>query len=120
MPTERRISWSLMPARPPPPLPIDARRKELADPAVRARILENPPDASSYTGVIAMVATGYGMMYPLGDPPDYEPAPDRSVAAIAEALSINLLSAEFPHVEVGSIVTSIIQLSTKIASTRQK
>ena len=37
-----------------------------------------------------------------------------------DRLSISLLSAAFPHVEVGSIVTSIIQLSTNIASTRQK
>ncbi|MBW2447968.1 MAG: amidohydrolase family protein [Deltaproteobacteria bacterium] len=65
-------------------LPIDARRKELADPAVRARILENAPDLSAFAGVIAVVAKGYDTMFPLGDPPDYEPGPEKSIAAIAK------------------------------------
>jgi N-acyl-D-aspartate/D-glutamate deacylase len=65
-------------------LPIAERRVQLADPAVRARILENPPDDSSYAGVIAMVAKGYEIMFPLGDPPDYEPGPEKSIAAIAK------------------------------------
>jgi N-acyl-D-aspartate/D-glutamate deacylase len=30
-----------------------------------------------------MVMSAFGMMFPLGDPPDYEPPPEKSVAAIA-------------------------------------
>ena len=30
-----------------------------------------------------MVVSAFGMMFPLGDPPDYEPAPEKSIAAIA-------------------------------------
>jgi N-acyl-D-aspartate/D-glutamate deacylase len=65
-------------------LPIAERRQQLAEPAVRERILGSPPDDSAYEGVIAIVAKGYDNMYPLGDPPDYEPGPEKSVAAIAK------------------------------------
>jgi N-acyl-D-aspartate/D-glutamate deacylase len=64
-------------------LPIAERRAQLADPAVRARILASPPDDSHFAGVIALVAKGYEMMFPLGDPPDYEPGPEKSIAAVA-------------------------------------
>jgi N-acyl-D-amino-acid deacylase len=69
-------------------LPIEERRARLADPAVKAAILDNPPDVSHYSGVVAMVASGFDIQFPLGEAPDYapeyEPAPDRSIAAIAE------------------------------------
>jgi N-acyl-D-aspartate/D-glutamate deacylase len=64
-------------------LPVAERLERLADPVVRAAILADPPDFSSYAGVIAMVANGFAMMFPLGDPPDYEPGPEKSIAAIA-------------------------------------
>ncbi|MBK5288300.1 MAG: amidohydrolase family protein [Acidimicrobiia bacterium] len=60
------------------------RRVQLADPAVRASILDNPPDMEGFTGLIALVARGFSRQYPLGDPPEYEPGPERSIAAIAE------------------------------------
>ncbi|MEW6269732.1 MAG: amidohydrolase family protein [Thermodesulfobacteriota bacterium] len=62
-------------------LPLAERVARLRDPAVRARILaeelqhENP--------VVRMIATNWAQMFPLGDPPDYEPAPETSVAATA-------------------------------------
>ncbi len=64
-------------------LPRKERLAKLADPAVRAQILDNPPDYSSMPGPAMLIMQGFHMMYPLGDPPDYEPAPDKSVAAIA-------------------------------------
>jgi N-acyl-D-aspartate/D-glutamate deacylase len=36
------------------------------------------------TGMAALVTSAFHKLFPLGDPPDYEPAPDRSVTAIAE------------------------------------
>jgi N-acyl-D-amino-acid deacylase len=69
-------------------LPLEERRARLADPAVRAAILDNPPDVSHYSGVVAMVAAGFDIQFPLGQAPDYandyEPSPDKSIAAIAE------------------------------------
>jgi N-acyl-D-aspartate/D-glutamate deacylase len=35
-------------------------------------------------GIAAFVTSAFHKLFPLGDPPDYEPAPDRSVKAIAE------------------------------------
>jgi N-acyl-D-aspartate/D-glutamate deacylase len=59
------------------------RLAKLADPAVRAAFLADRPDLSKLPGPALMVMAGFHMMFPLGDPPDYEPGPERSVAAIA-------------------------------------
>ncbi len=65
-------------------MPEEQRRAELAKPEVREAILATPPDAAQVEGIVAIILFGYHMMYPLGDPPQYEPAPSDSVAAIAE------------------------------------
>jgi len=62
-------------------LPLAERVARLRDPAMRAQLLseelrhENP--------VVRMIASNWAQMFPLGDPPDYEPTPDQSAAAIA-------------------------------------
>lgn len=61
------------------------KRKALADPAMREAILSNPPDYDKLDGVIAMIVSSFEMMYPLGATPDYEPAPEHSIAALAAA-----------------------------------
>ena len=53
----------------------------LRDPAVRASILDWEPDA----GTADQLAGAYDRTFLLGDPPDYEPGPDRSLAGIAAA-----------------------------------
>lgn len=60
------------------------RRKSLLDPKIREAILSNPPDYSRLDGVLAMIMSGFDQMYALGQIPDYEPAPEQSVAVIAE------------------------------------
>jgi N-acyl-D-amino-acid deacylase len=62
-------------------LPLAERVERLRDPEVRAAILGETPDDA---GVAAFIADAWGHMFPLGDPPDYEPPPHRSVAALAE------------------------------------
>lgn len=64
-------------------LPREERRAKLADPAVRAQILESTPDYGQLPGPALLVMQGFSMMYALGDPPNYEPAPDQSIGAIA-------------------------------------
>jgi N-acyl-D-aspartate/D-glutamate deacylase len=59
------------------------RIEKLRDPEVKAAILAGEPDLSGLPGPATMVVSAFGMMFPLGDPPDYEPAPEKSVAAIA-------------------------------------
>ena len=62
--------------------------QRLADPAVKAAILSEddlPVDpAMLFDGMFALVQHSLHRLYALGDPPDYEPAHDRTVAAIAE------------------------------------
>jgi N-acyl-D-amino-acid deacylase len=60
------------------------RRERLARPEVRAAFLNHPPDTSKLPPAAQMVFAGFHMMFPLGDPPDYEPGPEQSLAAIAK------------------------------------
>ncbi len=62
-------------------LPFDARLAELKKPEVRAKILSEQPDADD--PLVAIVLSGYDRMFPLGDTPNYEPAPEDSLAALA-------------------------------------
>jgi len=59
----------------------------LAEPSVKAAILSEddlPIDPSLlFDGMFALVRHSLDRIYQLGDPPDYEPTPDRTVAAIA-------------------------------------
>lgn len=67
-------------------LPTAERWARLRDPAVRARILAEPPserELDRQGQFIRFVATRWDRMFVMGDPPDYEPTPDKSVAAIA-------------------------------------
>jgi N-acyl-D-aspartate/D-glutamate deacylase len=66
-------------------LPLAQRVVELREPDVRARILAERPPGRPVPGTLGALF-GPAMMrqlFPLGDPPDYEPPPEHSVAAIA-------------------------------------
>lgn len=60
-------------------LPLDALVAELARPEVRAKILAE----DDLVPLPAYIGMGRDRIFPLGDPPDYEPAPDTSIAALA-------------------------------------
>ncbi len=62
-------------------LPLDERVRALRDPALRRRILDEQVEYDN--GLVAFICTAFTKLFPLGDPPDYEPAPEASVAAIA-------------------------------------
>ncbi len=66
-------------------LPIAERVARMRDPAVRARILAEPFDAlpGRIPAFIVEVLARLDRVYALGDPPDYEPPPQASVAARA-------------------------------------
>jgi N-acyl-D-aspartate/D-glutamate deacylase len=77
-------------------LPLAARVARLRDPDVRARILAERVEFPS--PLVAYIVQSFHKLFALGDPPDYEPAPERSVAAIAaregrapEAVAYDLL-----------------------------
>jgi N-acyl-D-aspartate/D-glutamate deacylase len=65
-------------------LPVDERKARLADPELRAKILADEPKFDLLPATAAVIAGAWGMMYPLGDPPDYEPGPEKSIQAIAD------------------------------------
>ena len=67
-------------------LPIAEQRRRLRDPEVRRRILgETPSDAevAKLAQFRQAVVSKWERFYVMGDPPDYEPGPEKSVAAIA-------------------------------------
>lgn len=64
-------------------LTVEGRAAALRTPAVREAILGNAPDVSHFGGVLAMITNGFDTMYPLGKNPNYEPAPEDSIAGIA-------------------------------------
>jgi N-acyl-D-aspartate/D-glutamate deacylase len=63
-------------------LPLDARVARLRDPKVRAALLTERP--ATENAIAATLMTRWAQIFPLGDPPEYEPAPSTSVAAVAE------------------------------------
>ena len=64
-------------------LPVAARAAELRKPGVREKVLAEHADATP-RDFAALIHSGYDRIYPLTDPPDYEPTPERSVAGIAQ------------------------------------
>jgi len=63
-------------------LPLAERVAKLRTPEVRDALLSEQPDTDSVIAIALM--TRWAQIFPLGDPPDYEPAPSTSVAAVAE------------------------------------
>jgi N-acyl-D-amino-acid deacylase len=66
-------------------LPLDELVARLRDPEVRARILSEEPAVE----MPAYIAMGFDRIFELGDPPNYEPAPDTSIAARAARLGVD-------------------------------
>jgi N-acyl-D-aspartate/D-glutamate deacylase len=67
-------------------LPLAERVRKLRDPAIRARVLAEKPEG--VLPIVAFIAGSFHKLFPLGDPPDYEPAPERSVKAMAERAGV--------------------------------
>ncbi|MCR9194506.1 MAG: amidohydrolase family protein, partial [Hyphomonas sp.] len=63
--------------------PFETRVRMLRDPAFQQRLLEDQPDADN--PFVKSILRNFGKMFVLGDPPDYEPSEDKTVAAIARA-----------------------------------
>jgi N-acyl-D-amino-acid deacylase len=67
-------------------LGIAETRERLADPALRRRILAERPSAQDVSRLAQfrqLITTRWDKFFVMGDPPDYEPADEMSVAAIA-------------------------------------
>ncbi|HTY27909.1 MAG TPA: amidohydrolase family protein, partial [Mycobacterium sp.] len=79
-PTFRRLKAELAP---------DELGARLTDPAVRAAILSEtdlpPQPLPLFDSLYALIQHSIDNIYAIGDPPDYEPTPDRTVGAIARS-----------------------------------
>ena len=79
-------------------LPIAERVKALRDPAVRAAVLaesDGERQGGMQEGVGSLVTGMLDNMYVLGDPPDYEPTPDRAIGEIAAASGVDPMAAAY-------------------------
>ncbi|HBZ72241.1 MAG TPA: amidohydrolase [Deltaproteobacteria bacterium] len=63
-------------------LPRVERVRALREPERRRRLVEEPSPQPN--ALAAFVSSAFHRLFPLGDPPDYEPAPEQSVAAMAK------------------------------------
>ena len=72
-------------------LPLPERVARMRDPQLRARILAEAVDAmpGHIPGLMIKVLAQLDRVYALGDPPDYEPPPEASVAARAARLGVD-------------------------------
>jgi N-acyl-D-amino-acid deacylase len=61
-------------------LPRADRQARLGDPEVRRAMVTERVEVS---GLAAFITSAWHKLFPLGDPPEYEPGPERSVQAIA-------------------------------------
>jgi N-acyl-D-aspartate/D-glutamate deacylase len=68
-------------------LPFEERIKALRDPQMRARLLME--DAEEAIIPLTRLGRRFEFMYPLGDPPNYEPTPETSIAAMAAARGVD-------------------------------
>ncbi len=67
-------------------LPLAERVERMRDPEIRATLISE--HAGRTRGMSGVVAQSFHKMFPLGDPPDYEPAPEHSIEARARAAGI--------------------------------
>ena len=68
-------------------LPIEEQRRRLRDPQVRQQILAETPSEAEIEKLAQfrqVVAKAFDKFFIMGNPPDYEPGPEKSVAAIAK------------------------------------
>ncbi len=68
-------------------LPLAERVVRLRDPETRRRMLSE--QVAFDNPVLAYLATAFHKLFPLGDPPEYEPAADTSIAAVARRRGVS-------------------------------
>jgi N-acyl-D-aspartate/D-glutamate deacylase len=69
-------------------LPLAERIAALRQPELRARILAEPADPNP-TNMLGRMVRDFANMFQLGDPPNYEPKPEQSIAARAQRQGVS-------------------------------
>lgn len=69
-------------------LPLEDRVARMREPDFRARLLKEAPDEAIYP-TLQLFLRYYDWTFKLGDPPDYEPAPETSISAQAQCHGVS-------------------------------
>jgi len=69
-------------------LPPEERREALHRPEIREALIGEESVYAELAAMAQLIASAWNMMFPLGDPPNYEPSPEDSIAARAEAAGV--------------------------------
>lgn len=77
-------------------LPLAERVAEMRKPEVRERILADKPTNTGHP--LMFMAQAWDWMFPLGDPPNYEPAKEDSIGARARARGVSPLEEAYDRV----------------------
>ncbi len=77
--------------------PLAEQAARMADPDVRARILGAHADARAKGKLGGSLIGAFDNMYPLTDPPDYEPDPATSIGAVARARGVEPAELAYDH-----------------------
>jgi N-acyl-D-amino-acid deacylase len=77
-------------------LPLAERVAEMRKPEVRERILADKPGGTGHPLMFAVQAWDY--IFPLGEPPNYEPDPSQSIAGRARARGVSPLEEAYDRV----------------------
>ena len=67
--------------------PVDEQVRRMQDPTLRRTLLEQAKEVRG--GIYRMIATRPQRVFRLGDPPDYEPGPEKSIGATAERAGLD-------------------------------
>ena len=87
------VSWQKL-----APLDMDARAVILADPGFRARLIDEPGGTPAQIKRLR----DWPRIFPLGNPPQYEPEPDQSVAVQARRLGVTPAALAYDLMMVGN------------------
>ena len=89
-------------------LPLDKVLARMAEPEVKAAILSEedlPADPHrQFESLTERTPYMFGAIYPLGEPVDYEPPPERSIAGIAAATGADPWEVYYDHVATGELL----------------
>ena len=90
-------------------LALTARVERLANPAIRHAILAELAAAETTKPTRASMLTN--LQFPLYDPPDYEPAPEHSVAARSAASGVSSAEFTYDHLQADAGHGALLQTS---------
>jgi N-acyl-D-amino-acid deacylase len=89
-------------------LPLDELLAEMGKPEVKAAILSEtdlPADPHrQFESLTESAPFMFGLMFPLGDPPEYEPTHEQSIAGIAEATGRDPWDVLYDHLAAGELL----------------